>query len=131
MFHTLYLMRHGENTANVGWPVIPDKQVVLSERGHEQAQCLAERLNHVYTTAVYISELQRNQQTAAPLCELWELLPQVLPCLNELCHLGCPHCQRESGRTVAHGASLLNTGRCTPPRWAYCRQLCHVCSAGG
>ena len=52
VLHTLYLMRHGKSTANVGWPVIPDKQAVMTERGHEQAQGLAERLNHVHTSAV-------------------------------------------------------------------------------
>ena len=91
MLHTLYLIRHGESTANVGGPAVPDKQVVLTERGHEQAQGLAERLSHVHTSAVYTSELQRTQQTAAPLCEQWELLPQVLPCLNELCQLEFAH----------------------------------------
>ena len=118
MLHTLYLIRHGESTANVGGPAVPDKQVVLTERGHEQAQGLAQRLSHVHSSAVYTSELQRTQQTAAPLCEQWELLPQVLPCLNELCYLGCPYCQRECGRAAAHDASLLDAGRCTPPRWA-------------
>ena len=78
MLHTLYLIRHGESTANVGGPAVPDKQVVLTERGHEQAQGLSQRLSHVHSSAVYTSELQRTQQTAAPLCEQWELLPQVL-----------------------------------------------------
>ena len=87
MLHTLYLIRHGESMANVGGPVMPDKQVGLTERGLEQALSLTERLSHVHASTIYTSELQRTQQTAAPLCEQWELLPQVLPCLNELCNL--------------------------------------------
>ena len=96
MIHTLYLIRHGESTANVGGPAVPDKQVGLTERGLEQALSLTERLSHVHASTIYTSELQRTQQTAAPLCEQWELLPQVLPCLNELCNLEFAHIENVS-----------------------------------
>ena len=91
MLHTLYFIRHGESMANVGGPVMPDKQVGLTERGLEQALSLTERLSHVHASAIYTSELRRTQQTAAPLCEQWELLSQILPCLNELCNLEFAH----------------------------------------
>ena len=91
MLHTLYLIRHGESTANVGGPAVPGKQVGLTERGLEQALSLTERLSHVLASAIYTSELKRTQQTAVLLCEQWKLLPQVLPCLNELCNLEFAH----------------------------------------
>ncbi|UOO89211.1 histidine phosphatase family protein [Vitreoscilla massiliensis] len=87
MLQTLYLIRYGESTANVGGAAVLDKLIELTARGQEQAQTLLQRLDGQHTTAVYTSEMRRTQQTAQAMCERWQLSAQVLPCLNEMCPL--------------------------------------------
>lgn len=62
---TVLLVRHGENNwvkehRLAGWT----PGVVLNEKGHEQAACLAQRLAHLPIKAVYSSPLERCWQTA-------------------------------------------------------------------
>jgi len=65
---TVLLARHGRTKANAtailaGWT----PAVELDERGQEQAQALAERLNPLPLTAIVASPLDRCQQTATAL----------------------------------------------------------------
>lgn len=63
---TFVLVRHGENDwvkkhRLAGW--IPG--IHLNEKGHQQAQAVAERLAHLPVTAVYSSPVTRCMETAA------------------------------------------------------------------
>ena len=78
---TLYLIRHAQSEANAGGISKPERDIALSPLGREQAQALVARLarsNHVY-----VSELRRTHETAAPYCRAHGITPQVLPQLNE------------------------------------------------
>jgi len=78
---TLYLIRHAQSEANAGDISKPERDIALSPLGREQAQALVARLprsNHVY-----VSELRRTHETAAPYCRAHGITPQVLPQLNE------------------------------------------------
>jgi probable phosphoglycerate mutase len=64
----LFLIRHGENdyvksSRLAGW--LPD--VHLNEKGHAQAQVLADKLSKIAITAIYSSPLERAMETAEPL----------------------------------------------------------------
>lgn len=81
----LLLIRHGQTAANVAaqldtaYPGTP-----LNEKGHEQAQALAERLSDEQIDAVYASDLTRAQETAAPFAAERGLDVQVVPDLKEI-----------------------------------------------
>jgi len=78
---TLYLIRHAQSEANAGGISKPERDIALSPLGREQAQALVARLprsNHVY-----VSELRRTHETAAPYRRAHGITPQVLPQLNE------------------------------------------------
>ena len=78
---TLYLIRHAKSEANAGGISKPERNIALSPWGQKQAQALVARLPS--SRHVYVSELRRTQQTAAPWCSAHGITPQVLPLLNE------------------------------------------------
>ena len=68
---TVLLVRHGESA-----PAHPDRPFPMVDGhgdppldpvGHEQAERLADRLQHERIDAIYVTTLQRTYQTAAPL----------------------------------------------------------------
>jgi probable phosphoglycerate mutase len=87
----LLLVRHGESAAAVEGQPFPlvDGQgdPPLHEEGRRQAQLVAERLAGENVTAIYVSNLQRTSQTAAPLAERLGITPVVEPDIREV-HLG-------------------------------------------
>ncbi len=85
------LIRHGESA-----PAVPGRPFPfvdghgdpeLHTIGHEQARLLADRLAAEPVAAIYVSNLRRTAQTAAPLAERLSLTPIVDPDLRES-HLG-------------------------------------------
>ena len=78
---TLYLIRHAQSEANAGGISKLERDIELSPLGCEQAQALVARLPP--GRRVYTSELHRTQQTAAPYCAAYGIIPRVLPLLNE------------------------------------------------
>jgi probable phosphoglycerate mutase len=82
------LVRHGESQ-----PAHPDRPFPLVE-GHgdppldpvgvEQAELLADRLESEKIAAIYVTSLQRTQQTAAPLAARLGLEPIEVPDLREV-----------------------------------------------
>lgn len=80
----LVLVRHGESTWNHERRIQGQLDPPLSDRGHDQAHELAERLAGTGISAVYSSDLSRTRQTAEPLTELIGLEPQMLPSLREV-----------------------------------------------
>ena len=87
----LLLVRHGESAAAVEGEPFPlvDGQgdPPLHAEGHRQAQLVADRLEPEGVTAIYVSNLQRTAQTAAPLAHRVGITPVVEPDIREV-HLG-------------------------------------------
>lgn len=82
---TIYLIRHGEATANVagnvfcGWLDAP-----LTQRGIEQAQRLAKRFCNEHVDAIYSSDLGRARMTAEAIAKQHNLTVMTDPELREL-----------------------------------------------
>jgi broad specificity phosphatase PhoE len=70
--HTIYLVRHADKISE-------DPDALLSDAGHRRAECLANMLSDAHIAKIYISDLQRTQQTAAPLAEKLRLNPVAIP----------------------------------------------------
>jgi broad specificity phosphatase PhoE len=70
---TVILSRHAEKMA------MPPKDPPLSTAGEERANQLASTLADAGVDAIYVTELQRTQQTAAPLAARDHLKPIVIP----------------------------------------------------
>jgi len=87
----ILLVRHGESE-----PADPDKPFslvdgqgdpALAEVGREQAVQVGLRLKHLPIDAIYVTNLRRTQETAAPLCGYLGMKAKVEPDLREV-HLG-------------------------------------------
>jgi probable phosphoglycerate mutase len=87
----LLLVRHGESraaTAAAPFPLVDGQgDPELHPNGRMQAQRIAARLRHEPIGAVYVTNLRRTVETAAPLCEAMGLTPIVERDLREV-HLG-------------------------------------------
>lgn len=68
---TIFLVRHAEKVSDA-----PD--AVLSEAGRRRAQCLSETLRDAGIGAIYVSNVERAQQTAAPLAKQSRVEPVPL-----------------------------------------------------
>jgi broad specificity phosphatase PhoE len=81
----LLLIRHAETTANAERLLdTAPPGTDLSERGRIQAEELLEALADVPLDAIYVSDLVRTQQTAAPLAAARGLVPLVRPGVREI-----------------------------------------------
>lgn len=69
---TIFLIRHADKISDA-----PD--AVLSEAGHHRAACLAQMLADNEINQIFTSDLQRTQQTAAPLAEQRHIKPLIVP----------------------------------------------------
>ena len=69
---TIFLVRHADKISD-------EPDALLSEAGHRRAQCLAKTLQEAHIQQIYTSDLQRTQQTAAPLAERLKLKPVAIP----------------------------------------------------
>jgi probable phosphoglycerate mutase len=85
---TVLLVRHGESA-----PAHPDRPFPLvgghgdpelDPVGVQQAELLADRLQHEIIDAIYVTTLQRTHQTAAPLAARLGVKPVVEPGLREV-----------------------------------------------
>jgi probable phosphoglycerate mutase len=87
----LLLVRHGQSEAYLDGTLFPlvDGQgdPPLSELGYEQARLVGDRLAGAGISAIYVSNLRRTGQTAAPLARRLGLEPHVDAGLREV-HLG-------------------------------------------
>ena len=73
---TIFLVRHAEKASG---PFVDKKDPPLSRAGQARALSLARLLRDTPFTAVYVTDLQRTQQTVAPLLRQRRLSPTVLP----------------------------------------------------
>ena len=77
---TIYFVRHGKAAAGFG--AHPDPG--LDELGRSQSQATAKRLGELPQMPVYSSPLARAQETARPLCELWQCDYLIEPRVAEI-----------------------------------------------
>lgn len=81
----LLLVRHGQTSSNVGHHLdtaFPGAD--LTERGRAQAAAIPAALEGEDITALYVSNLVRTQQTAAPLAAGLGIEPQIRPGVREI-----------------------------------------------
>ena len=87
----ILLVRHGESraaTAAEPFPLVDGHgDPELHPNGREQAQRVAARLRHEPIAAIYVTNLRRTSETAAPLASALGLAPVVEADLREV-HLG-------------------------------------------
>jgi len=87
----ILLVRHGESVAaraEAPFPLVDGQgDPELDANGHEQARRVAERLAEEDIAAVYVTNLRRTAESAAPLARLLGLEPIVEADLREV-HLG-------------------------------------------
>lgn len=69
---TLILVRHAEKAGPTG-------DVPLTEAGHARAAALAHVLRNANISTIFVTELQRTQQTAAPIAKALNLTPVIVP----------------------------------------------------
>jgi phosphohistidine phosphatase SixA len=68
---TIFFVRHADKVSD-------ETDAPLSEAGHRRAECLASTLADAHIQQIFTSDLQRTQQTAAPLAEKLHLKPTVI-----------------------------------------------------
>ena len=78
------LIRHGHTVLNDSDTYFSTRDPGLSEKGLEQADCLAKLLQHIDIAAVFSSPLQRARQTAQVLAEAKDLAVGIDERLREL-----------------------------------------------
>lgn len=61
---TIYFVRHGESTANAGFPIYQGEASELTEKGQQQARFIAERCKRLPVEVLVASTAARAQQTA-------------------------------------------------------------------
>lgn len=81
---TLYLIRHAEAEGNITNRTHGLTDTPLTPRGRGQLPYLRERFSQIQLTAVYASELQRAQMTAAAVAEPWGVPVQTQKDLHEI-----------------------------------------------
>ena len=69
---TIFFVRHADKVSE-------DTDAPLSDAGHKRAECLAITLADAQIQQIFTSDLQRTQQTAAPLAEKLHLKPTAIP----------------------------------------------------
>ena len=69
---TIFFVRHADKVSE-------ETDAPLSDAGHRRAECLATTLADTHIQQIFTSDLQRTQQTAAPLAEKLHLKPIAIP----------------------------------------------------
>ena len=87
----IYLVRHGQSTANAGGEIQPNAKIELTELGHKQAEEAAEWLLQTLgedINSICVSSYIRTQQTAQPLLNKLNQTPKVIDGLQEFDLIG-------------------------------------------
>jgi len=69
---TIFMVRHAEKASSAA-------DAPLSAAGEQRAQCLAKMLKDANIKQIYVTDVKRTQQTAAPLARLLNITPTVTP----------------------------------------------------
>ena len=97
---TIYLVRHADKVSE-------DTDAPLSEAGRRRAECLATTLADAHIDKIYVSDLQRTQQTAAPLANKLQLKPLAMPLSKPAGLIGALRSEKAANVLVVwHGMTL-------------------------
>jgi phosphohistidine phosphatase SixA len=99
---TIYLVRHADKVSE-------ETDSPLSDAGRTRAKCLAKTLEDAQVQQIFTSDLQRTQQTAAPLAEKLHLKPVAIP-------IGRPDDLIEAIRSSKAGSVLVVWHDATLPK---------------
>lgn len=80
----IFLIRHGETSANVEKKFAGFLDVPLNERGKEQAKVVSDKLKNEKIDAIYSSDLSRAFETAKSIASVHPVEIQSVPDLREL-----------------------------------------------
>ena len=69
---TVFLVRHAEKASTAA-------NAPLSPEGEKRAECLAATLKDAGIKQIYVTDVTRTQQTAAPLAKALKIKPTILP----------------------------------------------------
>src|SRR6478609_2543894 len=69
---TVFLVRHAEKASTAA-------DAPLSPEGEKRAECLAATLKDAGIKQIYVTDVKRTQQTAAPLAKALKIKPTILP----------------------------------------------------
>jgi len=97
---TIYLVRHADKISE-------DTDAPLSEAGRRRAECLATTLADAQIDKIYVSDLRRTQQTAAPLANKLHLKPVAMPLSKPADLIAALRSEKAANILVVwHGATL-------------------------
>lgn len=110
----LYLVRHGRAAA--GWDTAIDPE--LDSLGHQQSREVAQEIAPLGPMHVITSPLRRCQQTAQPLCEMWETKTEVR---HEVAEIPSPEGVSISDRVEWLRLAMSGTWESLGPRYTMFR----------
>lgn len=99
---TIFIVRHAEKAGDRGND--PD----LSDLGRARAETLANMLKDAGISAIYVTELKRTQQTAAPLAKMLHLDPTIVLAKNSTALLAKLRASPGNLLVVGHGNTIPN-----------------------
>jgi broad specificity phosphatase PhoE len=97
---TIFFVRHAEKSGTGGDN--PD----LSEAGRARAGSLANMLKDGAVSAIYVTDLKRTQQTAAPLAKLLHVDPVIVPAKDSAALLAKLRSSTGNVLVVGHGNTI-------------------------
>ena len=100
---TVFLVRHAEKAEATGGDT---KDPELSPAGRARAEALALTLKDAGITSIYVTELKRTQQTAAPLARAANVEPTILPAHDTAALLARLRQTRDNMLVIGHSNTL-------------------------
>jgi len=97
---TIFLVRHAEKAASGGND--PD----LSDAGRARAESLATTLKDSGISAIFVTDLKRTQQTAAPLAKMLHVEPAIVPAKDSAALLTKLRALTGNALVVGHGNTI-------------------------
>lgn len=97
---TIFLVRHAEKSAGGGND--PD----LSEAGRARAESLATTLKDSGVSAIFVTDLKRTQETAAPLAKILHLEPAIVPAKDSAVLVAKLRALTGNALVVGHGNTI-------------------------
>ena len=87
----VWLIRHAESTANAGAATFAPESIPLTDKGLEQARCVADQVTN-RPDLIVVSPFLRSQQTAAPLIARYSDVPVEQWPIQEFTYLAPERC---------------------------------------
>jgi broad specificity phosphatase PhoE len=97
---TIFIVRHAEKVEGGGND--PD----LSDAGRARAESLAHTLKDADISAIYVTELTRTQQTAAPLAKLRSIDPTIVPAKDSAALIATLRASTGNALVVGHSNTV-------------------------